>query len=41
MCFVTEWGAEEEEEEEEEEAESCRIVLAVQVVELELGRIVY
>jgi hypothetical protein len=38
MCGVTEWGAEEEEK---EEAESWRTVLAVQVVELELGRIVY
>jgi hypothetical protein len=37
MCFVTEWGAEEE----QEQADSWRTVLALQVVELELGRIVY
>jgi hypothetical protein len=35
---VTEWEAEEEEQ---EEAESWRTILALQVVELELERIVY
>jgi hypothetical protein len=39
MCFVTEWGAEEEQE--QEQVDSWRTVLALQVVELELGRIVY
>jgi hypothetical protein len=38
MCFVTEWGAEEQQQ--QQEAESWRTVLAVQVMELELGRIV-
>jgi hypothetical protein len=38
MCFVTEWGAEEQQQ---QQAESWRTVLAVQVVELELERIVY
>jgi hypothetical protein len=38
MCFVKEWGAEEEQQ---QQAESWRSVLPVQVVELELGRIVY
>jgi hypothetical protein len=39
MCFVKEWGAEEQQQ--QQQAESWRSVLAVQVVELELGRIVY